>query len=226
MDVNVRVKALFLSVFGLFAWSAMAPGTSLVDAQSRASAERPFTSAERARLDRGDLVVRETHRQRGSLRLVGGASWQVVDMPPEAVWRALLDTPAYTHMIPLLSRARVVSHTNDRRLVYMEHESGPVNVSYYLNTHVQSSRRDITFTIDAARPHSITAAWGFFTVRPYEGGRSLISYGIMADVGDGIVAAIVRPRVHSWMMRVPSMMKSYIEGQGRLRYLPSNVANR
>ena len=119
-----------------------------------------------------------------------------------------------------------MSHTNDRRLVYMEHESGPVNVSYYLNTHVQSSRRDITFTIDAARPHSITAAWGFFTVRPYEGGRSLISYGIMADVGDGIVAAIVRPRVHSWMMRVPSMMKSYIEGQGRLRYLPSNVANR
>ena len=110
MDVNVRVKALFLSVFGLFAWSAMAPGTSLVDAQSRASAERPFTSAERARLDRGDLVVRETHRQRGSLRLVGGASWQVVDMPPEAVWRALLDTPAYTHMIPLLSRARREPH--------------------------------------------------------------------------------------------------------------------
>lgn len=218
--------AIFLCVFGLFAMSGWVPGDSLVDAQQRTTAERPFTPEETARLDRGELVVRPTHRRRGALRLVGGASWQVVQMPPEGVWRAVLDTASYTHMIPLLSQARVVSHAADRRLVYMEHQSGPLNVSYYLNTHVQAERRDLTFTIDSGHPHSITAAWGFFTVRPYEGGRSLISYGIMADVGDGMIAGFLRPRVHSWMMRVPSMMRSYIEGNGRLRYLPSAVAAR
>jgi ribosome-associated toxin RatA of RatAB toxin-antitoxin module len=225
--VKLGRKVLFLSIFALFASSGFVPFSAdgLVDAQARDGGERPFTSDERARLDRGELVVRPTHRQRGALRLVGGASWQVVQMPPEGVWRALLDTPAYTHMIPLLAHARVVSRVADRRLVYMEHQSGPMNISYYLNTHVQNTRRDLTFTIDAGRPHSITAAWGFFTVRPYEGGRSLISFGIMADVGDGMFAGFLRPRVHSWMMRVPSMMRSYIEGNGRLRYLPTNVAS-
>lgn len=216
-----RILAL---VFGLAVATIIGGSSDRAVAQRRAAAParpRPFSAVERATLERGGLVMRRKSERRGSQVLLGGTSWQVVNLPPDAVWRAVLDTPRYTQMLPNCTAARTVEARGDRRTIFLEHDSGPMSASYYLSTRAHDERRDLTFVLDARRAHSVRSAWGFFTVRPYGTGKSLLSYGIMADFGDGLLGGIVRSRLHEWSLRVPQTMKAYVEGRGRARYLPA-----
>jgi hypothetical protein len=63
----------------------------------------------------------------------------------------------------------------------------------------------------------VRAAWGFYNLRPH-GEGTLLAFGIMADIGDGLLTALVRPQVHEWMMKVPWMVKRFVEGSGRKLY--------
>ena len=145
----------------------------------------PFSTTERAALARGALVVRTQTRRRDGLSLMGGTSWQVVHAPPDVTWRAVLDTNRYTHMLPACVESHVVAHDDVNSVIYVRHVSGPVDTAYYLETHVHAAEHDFTFTLDPRHPHTIRAAWGFFTVRPYGHDESLLSYGVMADLGGG-----------------------------------------
>jgi hypothetical protein len=219
-----RLLILVVLTGALAAGAAVGASAGSVEAQQRAAAQarpQPFSEVERSTLERGGLVVRRKSERRGNQILVGGTSWQVVALPPDAVWRAVLDTPRYTKMLPSCTAARTVELHGERRTIFLSHRSGPMSASYYLSTRARDERRDLTFVLDARRPHSVDAAWGFFTVRPYGEGKSLLSYGLMADYGDGFLGGLVRQRLHAWSLRVPATMKEYLEGSGRSRYLPA-----
>jgi hypothetical protein len=186
---------------------------------SATAAPRPFSTAERRTLERGGLVVRRRSERRGALALVGGTSWQRIDLPADAVWRALLDTARYPKMLPACTAARVVASRGDQRTLSLVHEVGPVRAGYALHARVDAARRDITFSLDPAHPHSVRAAWGFFTVRPQGASRSVLSYGVMADYGDGLFGGLLRPKLREWSLRVPALVKAFVEGEGRGRYL-------
>lgn len=179
-----------------------------------------FSSKERSSLEQGRLVERPMERRSGSLRLLGGTSYQVIDAPVNVVWQALLDTPHYHRMMPQLLEAKVVEQARDRRTLFMRQgASGLAEASYYLNVNVDASQRDIEFRMDEDRPHDLRAAWGFYNVRPYAGGtRTLLSYGIMADLGDGMLIGLARDSVREWMLRTPWMVKRFVEGSGRHIY--------
>lgn len=180
---------------------------------------RGFTASEAARLEAGHLVQRRAEREQGSLRLVGGSSWQVIDARPEVVWKALLDTQHYPRMMPQVLEAKLVAQEDRKRTVFMRQgASGLVEKTYYLDVRIDEGRKDITFSIDEQRPHDLRAAWGFYTVRPYKGGRTLLAYGVMADIGDGLLVGLVRDEVHEWMLRTPWMIKRFVEGSGRALY--------
>jgi hypothetical protein len=188
-------------------------------ASSALAQEGAFTGTERARLARGEIVTRRTTEQRGGLRLIGGTSWQVIDAPPSAVWEAALDTPRYNHLFPEVDDARVVERASNRRVVRLHHERGPIELDYHLELTFLDSQRLARFRVDPTRPHAIRDAWGFFSIRPYAGGKSIVTWGILADVGTGLVTGLLRPTVHEWMLLVPRTMKRFIEGSGRPRYL-------
>lgn len=185
-----------------------------------ASAE--LTPEELSRLERGELVVRESSERRGELRLVGGTSYQVVEATPDAVWRALLDTQYYRRMLPELASAQLVRETQNggrtQRIVNMTHGRGPAVASYSLVMQVDAAKRDIAFRMDETRPHDIRAAWGFYTVRPYGQGRTLLMFGVLTDPGDGLFKTVLRPTVQEWALRVPWMVKRFVEGSGRYIY--------
>jgi hypothetical protein len=67
------------------------------------------------------------------------------------------------------------------------------------------------FRLDRSRPSSIRDAFGELRVTPYPQGRSVVSLAILADVGEGLVAGLVRSNVHEWMLRVPAQLKKYVE---------------
>lgn len=216
---SLRTFAIFTGL----AAALLVLGTSgaLSAQQAPAAQARPFTATERSTLENGGLVVRRKSERRGNQILLGGTSWQVVMLPPEAVWRAVLDVPQYTRMLPNCTASRTVERFDDRRTVFLAHQGGPVRASYYLNTRAHEDRHDLTFVLDARRPHAIRAAWGFFTVRPYGDGKSLLSYGVMADYGDGFLSGVLRGRLQDWSLLVPQTVRQYVEGAGRGRYFPS-----
>lgn len=205
--VGVLLLALLLA--GSFAGSALAGREG----------ERDLSQDERDSLAAGDLVRRPMMQRRGDLQLMGGTSYQVIDAPPRVVWSALLDTRRYPRMMPQVLEARVVRAEDRERTVFMRQGAGPIDASYYLKISLYQERGDITFTIDERRPHDLRAAWGFYTIRPYgQGDKTLLAYGVMADIGGGMLGSFVRGTVHEWMLKVPWTVKRFIEGSGRHIY--------
>jgi hypothetical protein len=179
-----------------------------------------FTSDEWRKLDAGETVVRPTSRMQGGVRMYGGSSWQVIDAPPSAVWSALLDTPRYGKIMPQVIEAKLVKGGDAERTVYLRQgQKGVLEARYFLNVRVYEDRRDLTFSVDESRPREVLqSAWGFYTVRPYKEGRTLLAYGVMADIRGGLLGAVVRDSVHEWMLRTPWLVKRFVEGSGRWLY--------
>jgi carbon monoxide dehydrogenase subunit G len=201
MDATAaRIGVLALILFG----SAVA--------QAGFGSGSAFTPDEMRRLHQGELVERPVSVDRGSLRLIGGTSWQVIQASPNTVWQVLLDTQHYDRILPLLAEARLLRDNGTSRSVYLRH-GDLAHTSYYLDVQVDRARHALAFRVDGSRPSGIRAAWGFYAVRSYGRGQTLLTYGVMADIGDGLLTALVRPLVHEWMLRVPWLVKRFVEGR-------------
>lgn len=214
-DARARGRRLAVCVaVALASAAALAPPTRVARADRSG-----LTPAERARLARGELVVRRTHSTHGGREYIGGASWQRIRLPPGAVWRATLDVARYDRLLPEVSEARVIRRDGDRRLVFLKHAKGPIHIEYALWFEVEEGTRIARFRVDRGREGDIRAGWGHLAVYPYRDGDSILSYGIHADIGQGLFQSLVRGQVHEWMLRVPQTVKWYVEGRGRRRYL-------
>jgi len=190
-----------------------------VGVQAQGVARKPFSDDEKKRLAAGELVTRPTSEERGQLRLFGGTSWQVIDAAPDAVFRALLDTPRYPFVLPTVSRAQLVSEQRTLRRVTIEHKKGPLGIAYRVALTIDHAKRDITFKLNDALDSGMRAAWGFATVHPHGHGKSLMAWGLMADPGEGLIVALVRGIMHDWMLKVPWQTKRFVESeQGRKLY--------
>lgn len=187
-------------------------------AHAEAESSGSLTSAERRALDDGELIMRRVERRRGSDALMGGTSWQVIEVPPRIVWRALLDTSSYRHTLPRVHQAHLLERDERRRVVHIEHRAGLLRASYALELRLDSDARQIRFKLDESRPSSVDDTWGFYKVLPYGKSRSLLVYGIMADIGEGLLAGLVRSTVHEWMLKVPMLFEKHIEARGKKLY--------
>ncbi|MEY4510350.1 MAG: hypothetical protein RLZZ450_2472 [Pseudomonadota bacterium] len=187
-------------------------------------ARKPFTPDEKAQLTAGKLVTRPVTEKRGDLRLIGGASWQLVDAPADVVFRALTDTKNYPHSLPTVSAASVVSDAKTMRRVRFEHKKGPVGIAYRLALTIDPQRRDVTFKLNDRLESGMRAAWGFLAATPYGAKQTLLSFGVMADPGDGLIVGLVRGVIHDWLLRVPAQVKKHVESPYGRRLYPLPVA--
>jgi hypothetical protein len=198
-------------------FSALMSLTAIVSAGN--GSQRDFSTEERASLAAGGLVSRPMLERRGTLDLMGGTSYQVIDAPLKVVWNALLDTSHYHRMMPRVLEARLVQAGPRERTVFMRQGAGPFERNFYLAVHIHEELGDITFSVDEKRPHDLRAAWGFYNVRPYaEGKKTLLAYGVMADLDVGGLGSWLRGDVHEWLLKVPWTVKRFIEGSGRYLY--------
>jgi len=178
-----------------------------------------FSDDEWRKLEAGELVSRKQSSRRGGLELLGGSSWQVIDAAPEIVFSALLDTHRYPRMMPQVLEAKLVASRDSERTVFVRQgQKGVAEKRYYLRVNVDEAKRDITFAVDDKRPHDLRAAWGFYTVRPFKGGKTLLAYGIMADLGGGLMSNVFGDQIHEWMLKTPWMVKRFVESGGARLY--------
>lgn len=199
-------------------WRLVLPLLSLIALASSALAQErgaPFTPEERSRLLAGELVRRPDARREGNGRYIGGTSWQRVRAPREEVWRVIEDVRNYPRLIPGVDTARVVEDRGDERVIFLRHSYSFVHASYYARVRIQRDDHTIRFDLDRSRPHDIRDGRGFITLDRYGDDETIVTWGVMADVGSGILTGVFAPVIHDWILRVPWCVRGRIEpGQG------------
>ena len=58
------------------------------------SSNDQLTSDDKKLLAAGELVVKHKNEQRGAYKLIGGQSWQIMDVPVDVAWEALANQRA------------------------------------------------------------------------------------------------------------------------------------
>ena len=177
-----------------------------------------LTEEDKRRLESGELVMKPRNEQRGALKLFGGQSWQVVEVPVDAAWRATQDLSRYKQIIPLATESLVKSVHGDEIDLAIRQQWGPVDIRYVLQTTLDHDKRAMMFRLDHSQGHELRAGWGFLRVRPWKGGKTLVSFGAMVDIGDGVLVSIIRPAVRRDLLRIPTNFKGYVEGDGGAPY--------
>ncbi len=177
-----------------------------------------LTTEDKQLLASGELVMKPKNEQRGALKLFGGQSWQVVDIPVEAAWRAMEDLPSYKRIIPLATESDIKSQSGDEFDLLIRQQWGPVDIRYVLQTTLDPQKRIMMFRLDHSQGHELRAGWGFLRARPWKGDKTLVSFGAMVDIGDGVLVSIIRPAVRKDLLRIPTKFKGYVEGEGRDLY--------
>ena len=207
-------------------WSILAKVAAIacVGAVSFAAPSRSFsssdglTSEDKKMLVRGELVMKQKNEQRGTLKLLGGQSWQIVDVPIEIAWQALKDLPRYKNIIPLATESDVKHQAGPEADLMIRQQWGPIDVRSVLQSTLETDRRALVFRLDHSQDPDIRAGWGFLRVRPYKGDRTLVSFGAMVDIGDGVFVSIIRPAVHKNLLRIPAHFKDHVEAEGLALY--------
>jgi hypothetical protein len=171
---------------------------------------------ETGRLMRGETVTRSQELVRGPRRYVGGVTYTVVDASPDDLAAALDDINAWRRFLPRTRNAERVGSAGEDPLVRVTHGSALVRVAYTLRVHRDGNR--VRFWMDPSRPHDIEDAWGFFRSEPLPDGRTLVTYGILIDMGDGILRDMFESRVRELALEVPDHVRDVLmERQARGR---------
>ncbi len=186
------------------------------------SSSDKLTDEDKKLLVAGELVVKQKNEQRGSYKMIGGQSWQIVDVPVEVAWRAIVDLPRYRHFIPLATESQVKHQAGNEADLAMRQQWGPIDVRYVFQTTLEPDRRSMVFRVDHSQDHDIRAGWGFLRVRPFKGNRTLVSFGALVDIGDGVFVSIIRPAVRRDLLRIPFYFKRHLESAAGAIYADAN----
>jgi hypothetical protein len=199
----VRLTALVLAAIALvLGLESMARADSLSPSETR-------------RLLRGDAVERVQSLSRGSRRYVGGTAYVLVDASVEGLRRVLANVDAWRAILPSTRSTSRVGETGGDTLVEVTQGSALVHETYTLRVH--RSDDEVRFWMDPSRAHDIEDAWGFLRAEPTADGRTLVSYGILIDMGPGLLRDLFEGTVRHMALSVPGRVRAYVERRSARR---------
>ena len=175
-----------------------------------------LTPSEQARLEHGETVVRSQTIDRGSQHYVGGVTYTVLNVSAAEVGALFDDVSAYRHVLPKTKGARRVGVDQGDTLVELVQGNSLYEATYTIR--VRRSTRELRFWLEPTRPHEIDDAWGFFRIEPFTAPngeeRVLLTYGVLVDVGPGIVRELFEERVRAAMLSVPQLVQRHLARRG------------
>jgi hypothetical protein len=159
------------------------------------------------RLLHGQTVTRQHDERQGSHRFVGGMSYAIVDWGPEQVAALVDDFSLWKRVIPEVREAHRVPGSGDP-IVDVVHGNALISVGYSMR--VKRDGRVIRFWMDPKRRHDIQDVWGYFRLEPMADGRTLVIFGILIDLGDGMIRDLFEDRVRELALGIPDNVRSVI----------------
>ena len=167
-----------------------------------------LSGAETQRLLRGQAVEREQRFNVRDRSYVGGVSYVIVEEPAEDVTRLLSDVEVWKRLLPKTRSARRVGSAGQDVLVELTNGTLFLQATYTMRLHREPD--GVKFWMDRSRHHDVDDAWGFLRVEPMPAGRSLVSYGVLIDVGPGIARDLFEAPVRELALTVPDQLRSLV----------------
>lgn len=174
-------------------------------ADDAASRRGSLTRDETARLEHGDTVTRAQQLDRGRRHYVGGVSYAIVDATPGELSALVDDVAAWRRILPRTRDARRVGTDGGDVLAEITHGSIFVSVGYTMRLHREGN--EVRFWLDRTRPHDIDDAWGFIRAQALPDGRSLVTWAILVDMGNGMLRDLFESKVQQMALTVPDRVK-------------------
>jgi hypothetical protein len=186
---------------------------SLAWVPDSARAQETFAGEESARLARGDTLTFEQTVDKPNHHYVGGVTYTVVDATAGELTSLLEDVRAYRQLLPHTKQARLIGVNGNDFFVELRQGTALLETAYKIRVRREDGGRLFRFWLDATKPHGIADAWGFFRVSPLQDGptapRVLLTYGILVDVGPGIVRDLFEERLRTLVLTVPQLVRQY-----------------
>lgn len=184
---------------------AFAAAVSAAALAPRGARADGLSSDESARLLRGDVVSRTQQLDRGKRHYVGGVSYAVVDATPGDLAALVDDVSAWRRILPRTRDARRIGSEGGDVLAEITHGTLFVSVGYTMRLHREGN--EVRFWLDRTRPHDIDDAWGYFRAQPMPDGRTLVTWAILVDMGDGMLRDMFESKVQQMALTVPERVK-------------------
>jgi hypothetical protein len=207
MRRGVRLRTAFL---GAAALAAALVGSAPVRG---AEAQTRLDPRENQRLMHGETITRTQTLEQGGRRYVGGVTYTVVDASADELEAMLTDVSTYEQILPRTKYAQIVGRDAGDLLVELHQGNMLVEAAYTIR--VRKNGHECRFWLDPHRPHGIEDAWGFFRVEPLAQvtpgtPRALLTYGVLVDVGDGLVRDLFEERIRAVVLTVPQRVREYV----------------
>ena len=183
------------------AFVAILTGSALAQADG-------LSGLEKEHLLRGQTVSRKANVRQGPHRLVGGVAYTIVDWGPDQVASLIDDVSLWNRLIPRARDVRRIANVGDDARVAVSHGNALISVSYSMR--VRRDGRLVRFWMDPTRPHDIEDVWGFFRPEALPDGRTLITFGILIDLGDGMIRDLFEGHVQELALEIPDNVRSVI----------------
>jgi hypothetical protein len=161
------------------------------------------------RLARGQTVSRRHDERQGSHRYVGGMSYTIADWGTDQVGSLVDDLSLWKRYIPRVRDVHRAPSTGPDRVVDVEHGNALISVAYSMRVHRDG--RVIRFWMDPTRRHDIEDVWGYFRLEPMPDGRTLVTFGILIDLGDGMIRDLFEDEVRKLALEIPNNVRTVID---------------
>ena len=199
------------------AWLSLVLGLLFVPAVGRAGQASAADDAT-TRLDRGETVVIDQTLESKGHRYVGGVTYTIIDATPGELLGLFEDVSAYKQVLPRTKQARLIGMNDGDRFVELRQGNSMVETSYTIRVHQEPDTHGpgtiFRFWLDRTKPHGIEDAWGYFRLEPVADGptgapRVLLTYGILVDIGPGLVRDLFEEPLREMALTVPQRVREY-----------------
>lgn len=163
-----------------------------------------FSDDEQAQLDRGELLVAPLVYDRGDHRYVGGVSYFISSAPIDALSVVARDPSRLKELLPAVQQVELLSISKAGvAKVHVTHKFGPTHGGYTFLCMFSEQGRFGRFWLDPEADNALEDAWGFIRLTPLGNGRTLVTYGLLFDLGPGMLRALFEGKIRKAALEYP-----------------------
>jgi hypothetical protein len=178
----------------------------------RVAGAASLSEAERAHLDRGEVVRVPLDLDLPQGSYFGGVSYAVIHAEVEAVEAVLTDPGTYRAILPMTMDAHVVSRTGRDARLYLR-QGGRLGSAAYVLLVRRESPGLLRFWLDPTLPHEIADCWGYFRVVPWGKGATLLTYAVLIRLDPGMVKLLFSETIRQYALGTPGLVRAYVQGR-------------
>jgi hypothetical protein len=178
---------------------------ALAIAATSAPARAGFSADQQKRLDRGELVVEPMEYERGKHEYVGGVSYAISTTPIERLSEIARDPKRLPELLPAVEKVEVLSISEKTGIakIRVTHKLGPTRGSYTFLCMFHDGGLLGRFWLDPTADNALDDAWGYVRLTPLGGGRTLVTYGLLYDLGPGVIRMLFEARIRNVALEYP-----------------------